>query len=199
MTTTLYLIRHGVTLCNKRKQYCGRLDVPLSIDGKKQAARLHARLRGVHFDAVYTSNLKRAKQTAAIVFKEKKLIVVPDLREINFGIFEGKRYQEIVKKYPEAYEKWVADPFKYEIPRGENLTGFRKRVNTAIKKIAASNRGKTVALVCHGGTISIFLTGLMKSRKFWEYIPESVGMSIVEFEKGKHSIKLLNCTKHLTD
>lgn len=199
MVTTLYLIRHGVTMWNKQKKYCGRLDVPLSLEGKKQAGRLHARLRGVHFDAVYTSTLKRAKQTAAIVFKGRKMVAAAGLREINFGIFEGKRYQEIVKRYPEAYGKWVTDPFKYGIPRGENLTGFRKRVNTAIKKIISSNRGKTVAIVCHGGTISIFLTGLLKSRKFWEYIPGSVGMSIVEYEKGKHSIKLLNCTKHLTD
>lgn len=199
MNTTLYLIRHGVTAWNKQKRYCGRLDVPLSPEGKKQAGRLHERLKNTHFDAVYASTLKRAQQTAGIVFKGKRIRKEKGLKEINFGIFEGMRYQEIMKKFPQAYDRWIKDPFNNGIPKGENLTGFRTRVNTAIKKIISKNKGKTVAVVCHGGTISIYITGLLKSKKFWENVPGSVGMSIVEYKKNKPEITLHNCTKHLTD
>jgi len=99
MATTLYLIRHGITEWNIKKKYCGRINVPLSNQGKRQAAKLAKRLTSVEFDIIYSSNKKRAIQTAGIVFKNKQIIRVKELQEVNFGVMEGLTYEQILKKY----------------------------------------------------------------------------------------------------
>jgi len=198
MQTTIYLIRHGVTGWNKKKKYCGYIDVPLSKEGTEQARKLARRIKSVKIDAVYSSNLKRAMRTAQIVFgKTRKIHVIPDLQEINFGVLEGLNHDEILKKYGVIYTKWLHDPYKNHIPKGENINSFQKRVTNAINKIAAANRGKTVAAVCHGGTISVFVTGILKKKDFWKYVPHSTSVTVVEYKNRKPGIKLFNCTHHL--
>lgn len=197
MITKVVLIRHGVTKWNKQKRYCGFLDVGLSAEGKRQAEKLHQRLKNEKFEKIYCSDLKRALQTARIVFKGKKIIKEKDLKEINFGVIEGMSYDEIMQKYPQVYSNWVKDPYKHKIPKSETMLQFKKRINKAIKKIVMLNKGKTVAVVCHGGTISMYITTIFKNNKFWHHIPGSVSVSVVEYEKLKPQVKLFNCTKHL--
>ncbi len=198
MVTTLYLIRHGVTEWNKKKKYCGRINVPLSNQGKRQAAKLAKRLTSVEFDIIYSSNKKRAVQTAGIVFKNKGITQVKELQEVNFGVMEGLTYRQILKKYPENYKKWIKNPYRCCMPQAESLNVFRKRVKKAIAQIIKINRGKTIAVVCHGGTISVFITAIFKNKKFWGYIPEPTSFSIVEYENNKPNVKLFNSTEHFT-
>jgi len=197
MQTTLILIRHGITDWNRQKIYCGYTDVCLSNKGKIQAARLSQRLKSVNFDRVYSSDRKRALQTARIIFDAARITRVKDLREINFGVFEGLSYKEIIKKYRAVHEKWMKDPFKNVIPKAEALYTFKKRINSVIKKIVRVNRGKTVAVVCHGGTIGMFITSILKKKRFWRYVPNAASISIVEFKENKPRIKIFNDTSHL--
>ena len=197
MQTTLYLIRHGRTAWNKQKRFCGYLDVPLSAEGKRQAARLARRIRSVKFDAIYSSDLKRAVKTARIAFGKVKITKVPALQEMNFGVFEGLHREDILNKYPDEYMKWFKNPYKYHIPKGESINLFQKRITSAINKIVSANQEKKIAVVCHGGSISVFLTGILKKKVFWEYVPGSTSVSVVEYKDKKASIKLFNCTKHL--
>jgi broad specificity phosphatase PhoE len=197
MPTRLVLIRHGITDWNKKKRYCGSRDVGLSKEGKAQAGQLRRALEPLSFDRIYSSNKKRAVQTAGIVFKGCKITKIRGLRELSFGALEGLRHAEIMQKYPGVYEKWLADPFKNNIPRGERLNVFKKRVNYSVKKIARLNQGKTVAVVCHGGTISMFITGLRKRKNFWRYIPGSASFTIVEYKNNRPKIKVFNQTDHL--
>lgn len=197
MPTRLVLIRHAITDWNKKKRYCGHRDIGLSCEGRMQAGKLRKALVSVNFERVYSSDKKRALQTAVIIFKRVKIIKVKGLQELNFGALEGLRHEEIMKKYPRAYTKWLADPFKNNIPGAERLSAFKKRVNTSMEKIARLNQGKTVAVVCHGGTISMFITGLMKRRKFWSYIPGSASFTIVEYRNDRPKIKVFNQTTHL--
>ena len=197
MATTLYLIRHGITEWNIKKKYCGRINVPLSNQGKRQAAKLAKRLTSVEFDIIYSSNKKRAIQTAGIVFKNKQITQVKELQEVNFGVMEGLTYKQILKKYPQDYKKWIKNPYQCCMPQAESLNVFRKRVKKAITQIIKSNRGKTIAVVCHGGAISIFITALLKNKNFWEYIPEPTSFSIVEYAKNKPNVKLFNSSEHL--
>jgi broad specificity phosphatase PhoE len=199
MQTTLYLIRHGATTWNKQKRYCGYIDVPLSKEGRDQAAKLAKRIKPIKFDAVYSSNLKRAVRTARIVFgKTRKITIVPDLQEMNFGILEGLHHDQIIKKYGDIYKKWMQNPYKNHIPKGEDIKPFQKRVTNAIKKIVAANRGKTIAAVCHGGTISVFVMAVLKKKSFWKYVPRSTSVTVVKYRNNKPGIKLFNCTHHLT-
>jgi len=197
MTTKLILIRHGQTEWNLLKRYCGFVDLELNKNGKIQAGKLHKKMKKHRVHKVYSSDRKRAVQTAGIVFKKQRIEMMPDLREIHFGVFEGLNHAEILKKYPEIYKKWLKDPYSVTIPKGEGLAKFKKRVVRAIKGIVKENLGKTVAVVCHGGAISIFINHLLKSKDFWSQIPKSTAMSIVEFEKNKATIKVFNDISHL--
>jgi len=197
MPTKLILIRHGITAWNQQRRYCGHKDVCLSSEGKRQAAKLRKKLESVNCDRIYVSDRKRAIQTAKIIFDGSAITQIKNLREINFGVFEGLNYEEIRKKYPSLHKKWLRDPFNNHIPKGEYLYSFKKRINSAIKRIIRLNQGKTIAVVCHGGTIAMFITSLLKKKSFWRYVPGAASVSIVEYRKNKPRLKLFNCTKHL--
>ncbi len=173
------------------------MDVPISAEGKKQAQQLAGRLRSLKVDAIYSSDLKRALKTARIAFGKAKITKVPELQEMNFGVFEGLHRKDILIKYPVEFIKWFKNPYKYKIPKGECIYSFQKRITTAIKKIVNANQGKKIAVVCHGGSISVFLTGILKKKAFWKYVPGSTSVSVVEYKNKKAKIKLFNCTKHL--
>lgn len=197
MPTKLLLIRHGETTWNKNKRYSGVSDVLLSKEGKRQAEKLHKRLKCATIDKIYSSDRKRAIQTAKIVFKDKDFEKIYDLREIHFGIFEGLTYSQVMKKYPVVYKQWLKDPYSIKIPKGESLFEFKKRIISAIKKVIASNKNKTVAIVCHGGAISVILNHILKTKEFWQKIPKSASLSIIEHNKRKIEIKLFNDITHL--
>lgn len=189
MVTRLFLIRHGITEWNQEGRYCGCKDVALSSQGKLQAKRLAKRLKDAGFDKIYSSDRRRALQTARIVFKQARIIKKSALREINFGAIEGLRHREIMEKYGVVYSKWLDDPYQNCLPGAESISVFKKRVNSAIRKIAGDNRGKNAAIVCHGGVIAIFVSSLLKSRNFWKYVPAATSVTLVESRKGKFKVK----------
>src|SRR3989338_5919677 len=100
---TIYLVRHGETEWNEKKIIQGHSDIPLNKKGELQAKELGQEFKGIHFDAVFSSNLIRAKRTAEIAVLEKKLAVVTTnaLRERMFGRFEGKHISELRKAFGE--------------------------------------------------------------------------------------------------
>jgi broad specificity phosphatase PhoE len=198
MITRLILIRHGVTEWNLKKIYCGSSDIGLSKIGRAQVRKLKARIRGTSVHKVYSSDKKRAVQSAEAIFKKAKIEKIADLRELHFGVLEGLTYQQILKAYSLLYRRWLDNPYKTKIPEGENLKDFQKRVIRAFKKIIVANKGKTVALVCHGGVISVFLNHILKSRRFWKLIPPPASLSIVEYKNRRPKIILLNDVSHLT-
>ncbi|MDD5729529.1 MAG: histidine phosphatase family protein [Candidatus Omnitrophica bacterium] len=199
MITRIFLIRHGVTSWNRQRRYCGRIDVGLSREGKEQARKLRGQLEKIIFDRIYCSTKKRAQATCGIIFPGRKFTKVLALREINFGALEGLRHDEIMEKYGKVYENWLKDPYKYNIPGAEPISAFKKRINAAVKKIIGLNAGKTVAVVCHGGVIGIFVSSLLKSGDFWKYVPKATSVTVVEYKKNKLSLKKFNDVAHLEE
>ncbi len=195
--TRLILIRHGITEWNSQKRYCGYKDIGLSNEGKFQVKLLSGRLNAVRFDKVYCSDRKRAMQTARILFKQTRIIPDQGLQEINFGVFEGLKHEEIMKKYADTYKKWLKDSFKCNIPQAEPMNVFKKRVENTIWNIIRSNPNKTVAVVCHGGVIGIFVKGILKNKNFWRCVPSPASVTMIEHGKGKPRIKKFNDTAHL--
>jgi broad specificity phosphatase PhoE len=198
MITTLLLIRHAQTQWNLKKRYSGFIDIGLNDRGREQAKSLRQRLKKEAIHKVYSSDRLRAMETARIIFKGMRIEKAPELREMHFGIFEGKTYQGLMKKHSLIYIKWLKDPFSINIPQAENLNNFKRRVIRAFRKIIRLNKGKTVAVVSHAGVISIFINSILKSKDFWKYIPNSGSLSIIEYKNGKVKIRLLNDTSHLS-
>ena len=197
MATKLFLIRHGSTEWNVKKKYCGFVDIALNKKGMTQAKRLHKRLKNETVHKVYSSDRKRAIQTAGIVFKDYDIEKVADLREMHFGIFEGLTYKEIMKKFPRDYKKWIENPFESVIPSGESLNILKKRVVRAFKKIILRHHNQTVAVVCHGGAISAFINHILESKDFWKHIPQSASLSVLEIKNRKIKINNFNDISHL--
>jgi len=197
MITKLILIRHGITDWNKKRRYCGYKDVNLSRDGKLEVIKLRKRIKNISFDRVYCSDRKRALQTRAILFGGGNFAKVKDLREINFGVFEGLKHDKIMERYPKVYKEWLANPYRCRIPRAEPMQVFKKRVKFAIKRILSSNRGKTIAVVCHGGVIGIFVSSILKNKDFWGYVPSPASVTIVEYKNNKYEIRKFNNKTHM--
>lgn len=198
MSTRLILIRHCETDWNLQRKYCGFQDAILNDRGKAQAVLLRERLKKELIYKVYSSNRRRAIQTAKIIFKRADIEIFSDLKEIHFGIFEGLTYKEIMKRYPEIYKRWLKTPFDVNIPEGESLLHFKKRILKVIRKIASFNCNKTVAIVSHGGVIGILIMHILKSNDPWSHIPTPGSLSIVEYKNGRPKIKLLNDISHLS-
>lgn len=120
----LWVVRHGQTAANKNKILQGHLDTDLDASGLLQAEAVAKRLKNVTFDAVFSSDLKRARDTAEQIIKyhpELKLVTHPELRERYFGTLQGKTYSELQEKYPDVMESLKKDEDQLNIPGGESI------------------------------------------------------------------------------
>lgn len=161
MYTTVYLIRHGETDWNLSGRWQGHADVPLNELGLRQARLLGRRLaqEGVRFDAIYSSDLARAFQTAWELGAAVKVPVqlLPSLREIDLGAWSGLTHEEIKERFPVELELLRQGQ---DIPRGggETMSALRRRVVGAVEAIAGHHGGETLALVTHGGCVRALLS-----------------------------------------
>jgi broad specificity phosphatase PhoE len=151
--TTILLARHGESDWNRTKRWQGFADRPLTDLGRRQAMELAARLEETELDAVYSSDLQRARETAEIVARSKRLDVqtVRDLREVDVGSWSGLTRAEAEARYPEAYARWLQGNEGWD--DGETYDELGERVVRAVKRIAKEHDGQRVLIVAHGGTI----------------------------------------------
>ncbi len=153
----LYLIRHG--------RQCSRLcnvDVELAAEGRKQAELLRDRMKHYEIDALYSSDLIRARQTAAILNEALQLphIIKEGIKEISFGLLEGNSDEFINEHFSEfkKQQKMLMDDIPY--PEGENGRAVYQRAMPVIQEVINSG-SKNVAIVTHGGTIRVLLAALV--------------------------------------
>lgn len=142
--TTLLLARHGETDWNREGRWQGWADPPLNATGRAQARALAEQLRDTPFDAVYSSDLRRAHETAEIVAAPHDVPVVadPGLREIDVGSWSGLTRKEIEQRFPDGTR-----------PDGETRDEHAARVLEAVERIARENPGLRILVVTHGGTM----------------------------------------------
>jgi phosphoserine phosphatase len=151
MATTILLARHGETDWNAARRVQGHTDVPLNERGREQARALADELGDERLAAVYASDLMRAHETARIVAERKGLdvIVLPELRERNFGTWEGLTDREVLDRYPEARAGTWGD--------AETRDEMSHRVLEALRRIAAAHPDAQVLVVAHGGPLRAVL------------------------------------------
>ncbi|OCA82797.1 histidine phosphatase family protein [Pseudobacillus wudalianchiensis] len=163
------LYRHGVTVDNERRAFSGWTNSLLSEAGRAALQQYKAHIP--FYEKVIASDLKRCIDTAAIFFPDNQIDVWPELRELNFGRWEGKTHQEL--EHLEEYTTWLQDPFSNPLPEGENYQQFGSRISAAWKKwldILAQNHLKRTAIVTHGGVIRHLLVELAPEKKeFWNW------------------------------
>ncbi|WP_446745578.1 histidine phosphatase family protein [Silvibacterium acidisoli] len=143
----IWLIRHGETEWSKSGQHTGRTDIPLTAEGEKAAIALKPRLEGIQFDAVFTSPMQRARETCRLAGLDSSAVIEPNLKEWDYGIYEGKTTKEIQKDTP-GWSIWTSS-----IPEGESIEQAADRAREVIA--AASQFEGRVALFAHGHILRI--------------------------------------------
>lgn len=196
----LILIRHGET---ENSKYNGVTDVPLSRKGQLQAEALKKKLEKEPIGKIYTSDLSRAVETAKTINLPHgaDLEIEPDLREINFGLWEGLSGPEINIRYKEQFEKWMEETTEYRFPKGETLAEARRRVVGVLAGIKTEQRDKDIAMVGHGGPIKIILCEALNlgMPNFWKIRLDQGSISVVELGEESQVVSLMNDTCHLKE
>jgi len=197
----LILIRHGETLSNKEKRVQGKSDVELSSVGIEQAHLVALSLKDYPIEAIYTSPLKRAMQTAEIIneFHQKELHTDQDLMEMDYGDFEGVSFKKIMDVEKDFIDQWMTDPASVKMPNGESLTQLQERAWRALKKII--NKKENALVVSHNFTIATIICHI-KSISLNEFVSACVGnasKTIVSVEKDGIFIEAFNDGSHLPE
>lgn len=157
--TKIIAIRHGETIWNVKKIWQGHTDSELTITGIHQAKELSRRLGNEEVDAIYSSDLERAKKTAEIIaLRHKKNVYVDQrLRERNLGIFEGLKKEQIINNYPGEFELYKSLTPDFIIPNGESIKHKTKRTISCIEELIQKHLNKTFLVITHGGILDTLL------------------------------------------
>ncbi len=197
----LYLVRHGLTEWNKLNRFQGSSNIALAPEGIEQAKKLSQKLKHYKFDAVYASDLDRAFTTAKRIAIPHQLEVkkIPELREIQFGKWEGLTIDEIKKTDEIDYNAWMEAPHSFEFPGEGNLGNVQKRIMNGMREIIDKHNNQNILIVSHGGSLKIIILSLLALdlsfyHKFWL---GNTSLSIIDINNGKSVLSLLNDMGHL--
>ena len=198
----LILARHGETAWNVEKVFRGRADVDLDRVGLKQAELLGKYLSNWELEAIYSSPLRRALDTANMVARYQKVAVrvAEGLTDFDYGEWQSVPEQEVKKLYPALLNEWHSNPHKVRTPGGESLEDVRRRVVELINDILPRHRGN-VLLVSHRVVIKVlicYLLGLDNSH-FWNIRQDVCGITTFDHVDGRFVLTRHNDTSHLRE
>ena len=203
MPKKIILIRHAETEHSLKGIAQGWLDVPLNKTGFKQARKLAHRLKDEVVYVIYSSDLKRAYQTAKPLAKIKQLkpIKTKKIREWHMGTWVGKSWEVIGKEYSHVFDE-VGDikDLTWKGHQGESINEFIKRLKSFLNHVFKKHRNQTVVIITHAGTKRRILD-LLKVLPMKEgYRFENTAVTILKkIRKGKYEIQLLGDISHLED
>lgn len=193
----LFMARHGETGLNTKKVYYGWLDPSLNENGIKQCEKLQEKLSHEHFDIVVTTPLNRTKASAEIISPSHRdrLIMFEELKEINFGKWEGLHYSEIEKSFVKEWGDFTLNWQNFCFPKGESFSMLYERVQKCLEKIINDYEDRTILLVAHEGTLKIITTILlgMKPQDYWKFNFEFGCYSLLEIQKDVTILRKVNC------
>ena len=195
--TRVWLIRHGEPAEEARHRCYGSLDVGLSEKGREQMEHVAAYLKSEPIAAIYTSPLSRALGGANILaaaVSDAIVEIAEDLREIDFGDFEGLTYDEIAVRNPETYREWMENPTGVLFPNGESFTEMRVRVLRAFESIRREHLGQTIAIVSHGGVNRILLADALQipDNCIFRLAQDYAAINLLTFIEESPVVRLVN-------
>ncbi|MFD0714174.1 histidine phosphatase family protein [Paenibacillus sp. GCM10027626] len=202
--TVFYILRHGESEWNADEdRYCGKSDIILSAEGKRQAEQAAKYLQSIPFAAIYSSPQQRALETVRPIAERQGLPVIIDerLREIDFGRWEGLNRKEIQQNFPDSWKKWNENPGEFSAGEtGENADEVYERANNFYMEKMREHEGDTVLVLGHNTLNRLFIAGSLSIpfHKYRSLAQSNTGVSIVELTPGYLKWLQLNGTEHLT-
>ena len=194
----VWLIRHGETEWNRLRRWQGQSDVELNETGIAQAKALGARLGNYAFDAVWSSDLKRAAATAQLALPDVAPRTDVRLRELHFGELEGKRWDELTPEQQEMLNRWRTDPYGFAPTGGEQYHELESRARAWLHELPPEGR---LAVFTHGGTVRALLSSVIGSPggERWSFALSNGSISRLRLSGDFFIIKSINDTAHLDD
>lgn len=190
--TTLFVVRHGQTTLNAQGRFRGRADPSLDSTGREQAQQAARQLASAQPEAVHTSPLRRAVETAQIIAGEVGLEVstLTDLIDIDCGSWEGLTPEQAAASHPEAYQTFRSDPLNATLPGGEAVKAVQTRALDAIRALADAHPSGTIVTVTHEMPIRLILAAILgrSGDEIWNFnVPTG---SINRIETSDHGYRL---------
>ena len=183
----IYFVRHGETEQNAKKTYYGSLDVNLNEKGVAQALKLKGKLQNIKFDKVFVSERLRAVETCNYIIGEAKQQPVVDERinEMNFGVFEGKTYEELCAAYPEEVKAWQKDWKEFCPQEGESYVMFYEKVKNFMEYLLTLEAAN-VLVVTHGGVIRTMYCYILGENLdfYWKFASKNGDISLIKYKHG---------------
>ncbi|HQF62863.1 MAG TPA: histidine phosphatase family protein [Anaerolineaceae bacterium] len=181
--TELWLVRHGQTDWNLEKRYQGQADIPLNLTGLQQAADLANRLEGEAFEALYSSDLSRARQTAELLARTLGLPLRLDarLREIHQGEWQGEYLDDVRERHTLLLEEHWNNPARSRAPGGESVIEVAGRAAQAISEICRRHPRGRVLVVSHGLTLATLICQARSASlaRVYSLIPENTQVEVI--------------------
>ncbi len=197
----LYLIRHGETEWNAQHRAQSYTDISLSDVGREQAQCTAKRLQNVDFDIAYSSDLSRAKETAAIILGTRNIQVntSKSLREYNKGVFEGLHRSEYSLRYPDQYQSSLAKDLDFSPESGESVRQVHDRVSEFGIFITSEHPNEDILIVCHGGSLRALVVHLLSLsvETTWKLAVSNCSLTIIYTYLNNNVLRLYNDTSHL--
>lgn len=174
----IIFLRHAETKMNKENRFCGRIDIGITEEGKKQAEKMRETFKKYHFDAIYCSPLKRTKQTLEAIFPNQEFIEEDGFIEIGLGDWEGKEKETINQSLRKNFQKGIYAP-----PHGEKHKKVESRVKKSIERILATYPDDSLILVCTSN-------GIMRTiKRMYNLKNEEIMSSNLDYFVLKRSVK----------
>lgn len=199
--TKIFLVRHGEAEGNYYRRCQGQFDAPLTPCGRAQAETLKERFAAMELSAVYASDLQRAADTVAIA-SGRSVITDERLREVCFGIWEGRPWGNLTREYPEEIGNFLFAPYRFAVPGSESLEAVRARMEEALLEIGARHEGENVMVGSHGMAIRVLMAKLMglAPEQLGEIrTPDNTAVAVVLYENGQLRAESYNDTEHLPE
>lgn len=184
-----YLIRHGETDFNKKRFFYGKVDVSINETGKEQASKIHQLLKGRAISRIYTSQLKRTLETAAIIFPDQIPTAYKALNERDFGLWEGRTANEIQVAFPLVWEEWLESPFDVTPSKAEPFQKFKDRVQSIVEEIRETEDDE-IAIVGHLGVLRLIYQFLVDPEAdFWSIdIPQGTVLLLEDKDSWEETL-----------
>lgn len=181
----IYIVRHGETEENIKKTYYGDIDCHLTPNGIKQAELVGEKLRYINFDKVFCSEKKRAKETLERIYAGENFIIDSRLNERNFGIFEGKSYEQLQIGLKSEYDAWTKEWKNYCPENGESFVQVYHRVQNFMENLKKESV-ENILICTHGGIIRTIYTYILEGNldNYWRFNSKNADLSIIKLEYG---------------